>query len=85
MVEFYLLTFSRFPLRKKKRTQIQILVFTRIELTTSALVGVRGYLLDHAGTVLINILGLELELLLELDASGPRREGAESDGRERAT
>ena len=34
IVEFYLLTFSRFPLRKP---EIQILVFTRIELTTSAL------------------------------------------------
>ena len=30
--------------------RIQILVFTIIELTTSApLVGVRGYLLDHSG------------------------------------
>ena len=33
MIEFYLLTFSRFPLREK-RTQILV---TRIELTTSAL------------------------------------------------
>ena len=53
MVEFYLLlAFSRFPLRKKKKTQI--LVFTRIELTTSVLlIGgvVRGYLpdIDHLG------------------------------------
>ena len=33
---------------------IQILVFTRIELTTSALliVGVRGYLQDHSGDLI---------------------------------
>ena len=30
-------------------TKIQILFFTTIELTTSALVGVRGHLLDHSG------------------------------------
>ena len=28
---------------------MQILLFTRIELTTSELKGVRGYLLDHSG------------------------------------
>ena len=48
MVEFYLTQFSRFPLQKKQET-IQIIVFTTIELTTSALVGVYGYLLHHSG------------------------------------
>ena len=43
MFEFYLLTLSV----TEERTQI--LVFTRIELTTSALARVRGYLLDHLG------------------------------------
>ena len=42
MVEFYLLASAT-------EARMKILVFTRTELTTSALVGVRGYLLDHSG------------------------------------
>ena len=38
MVEFYLLTFSRFPLRKKEHKSCFLV---RIELTTSALAGVQ--------------------------------------------
>ena len=37
MVEFYLLTFPRFPLRKKEHKSYMV----RIELTTSALAGVQ--------------------------------------------
>ena len=48
MVKFYLLAFSRFLPRKKKT---KILVSTRIELATCALVGERGYLLDHSGDI----------------------------------
>ena len=42
MVEFHLLTLSATGAR------IEVLVFTRIEVTTSVLVDVRGYLLDHS-------------------------------------
>ena len=46
MVEFYLLTLPRFPLRKKEH----ISYLVRIELTTSALTGVQvRYLLDDSG------------------------------------
>ena len=46
MVEFYLLTFPRFPLRKKEHKSYLV----RIELTTSALAGVQVsyYLIDHS-------------------------------------
>ena len=43
----HVLTLSTAEARK------QILVLTRIEYTTSALVGVRGYLLDHSGKELL--------------------------------
>ena len=39
------LTLSRYG----RKNTTKIMVFTRIELTTTALVGVRGYLLDHSG------------------------------------
>ena len=67
MVEFCLLAFSRFPFLSVATTRyninilqyygilarIKILFFTSTELTTSALVGVRGYLLDHSGDVYV--------------------------------
>ena len=43
MVEFYLLTFPRFPLQKNPNPTL-----ARIELTTSALAGA-GYVLNHTG------------------------------------
>ena len=48
IVEFCLLLTHALALSATE-ARIQILVFKRIELTTSALVGVRGYLLDHSG------------------------------------
>ena len=42
-------TYSRCHAFSATETKIQFLVFTTIELPTSALVGVRGYLLDHSG------------------------------------
>ena len=50
-----------------KDERIQILVFTRIELTTSALLGVRGYLLDHSGDECV-------------DGRNPRNEQKKVDG-----
>ena len=47
MVEFLLTHVLTLSATEEKR--IKIVVFTRIELTTSALVGERGYLLDHSG------------------------------------
>ena len=46
MVEFYLITFSRFPLAGVKR----------IELTTSALAGVQDYLLHHSGDEVVVVV-----------------------------
>ena len=49
LVEFYILL-TRVLALSVAEVKIQTLVFTSIELTTSALlVGVRGYLLDHSG------------------------------------
>ena len=47
MVEFCIL--QMFSALSATEARIQILLFTRIGLTTSALGGVRGYLLDHSG------------------------------------
>ena len=44
MIEFYLLTFPRFPLRKNTNPTL-----VRIELTTSVLAACAAYLLDHSG------------------------------------
>ena len=54
MVEFYLLysrshAFLFLSAIITTEARIQIMFFTRIKLTTSALVGVRGYVLDHPG------------------------------------
>ena len=48
MIEFYLLAFSRFPLRQKNTDSG---FHERIELSTPAIlmVGVSDYLLDHSG------------------------------------
>ena len=46
MVEFLVI---RVLTLSATKARIQIIVFTRIELPTSALVGVRGYLLDYSG------------------------------------
>ena len=46
MVEFYLLTFSRFQLRK---TEEKVLLLKRIELMTSVVVVMRGYPQDNSG------------------------------------
>ena len=49
MVGFYRLTFSHILTLSVTEKRTQILFFTKIELKTSVLVGVRGHLLDHSG------------------------------------
>ena len=46
MVGFYLTNILSLS---AKEEITQVLVFTKIELMTSALAGVRGFLLDHSG------------------------------------
>ena len=54
MVEFYLLTFPRFPLRKKEHKSYFGKNRTHDFRTTSRCA---GYLLDHSGDEIISILG----------------------------